>query len=158
MLNIKIKAKVVFQRQKLILRQEKQEAGTLMRIGGFYRKVVQRSMRNGNLKKGSKASEPGQPPRYHTKALRQNILFLYDKKKHTVSIYARKLNGTVSLSNVPGPQLLEQGGPARVTTGRGKKRTKKTIRVRARPFVGDASINWPRVVKRLADDRSKLGL
>lgn len=158
MLNVKVNAKVFFDRQKLIVRQEKQEQGTLWRIGGYYRKTVQRSMRNGNLKKGSKSAEPGQPPRYHTKALRDGILFEYVKREHRVYVYARKLNSQRELSVVPGPGLLERGGTARVTTGRGKKKGIRTFRMKARPFVGERSINWPKVVKRLEKDRNKLGI
>lgn len=177
MFAVKASTRIVFEREKLLIRQQKKEEGTLLRLGGFYRTVVQRSMRNGNLKRGQVSAEPGQPPRYHTKALRQGIRFQYNRTKHTVYVFATKLNGTTMLSSIPTPYLLEHGGTARIRNygyvypsspervfsrkraGRVRRQVgEKTIRMRPRPFVGGKSINWPIVVARLQADRSKLGI
>jgi hypothetical protein len=140
-------------RPKVAAMLTRNEQRFLNRVGGQYRLVVKRSMRSGKAtkRKDESYAAPGQPPRYHTKLLRDNIFYQYDPEKSTVIVGSRKLNGTDG--NIP--RVLEFGGTAQ---GRKKRDRDRNLygqyltavrfetfsyQMRPRPFVGETSVNWP---------------
>lgn len=141
-------------------RLDDREFKYLNRIGQAYRMTVKRSMRSGKPTKKfpmGRSAEPKQPPRYHTKLLRDHILYQYDPRRHSVLVGPRALNGSGYKGQVP--RLLEFGGQAegrklRVITKRDKYGNSFTrgvlaekvrYRMRPRPFVGEQSVNWKKV-------------
>ena len=141
-----------FDRAKVLDRLHKKEISVLNRTGGESRNTVKRSMRPGG-KKG-KSSEPGEPPRYQTKKLRDAIVYGYDEQNHSVVI--GPLKARAKAENVP--HILEYGGTVpnalvRVVekTGKRKKDTKykyvrKTVKIAPRPYVGLKSVNYPKMI------------
>ena len=125
-----------FDRQKMLNAWNRKEYKILSGTGAYYRKIVRNSMRPGGKKNA--VSKPGKPPRYHTKLLRNGILFGYDKSSRSVVIGARKLNGSESAAEV-----LEKGGTTIVKTlSKNGKRKRRAVKIQARPYVGRASINY----------------
>lgn len=160
----------VFERDKLTRRQERRADATMKRIGGFYLTVVKRSMRNGNLKRGAVSSKPGQPPRYHTKTLRDGMNFVYDPNSQTVTVGVLPRR----TEDKSAPRVLEFGGRTgrkdiyrqvqsrnrrgQFTQKAYRKVGEGSVQVAPRPYLGERSINWPKVIKRLQRDRSKMGI
>lgn len=157
-----IKFDYFFDRDKVINQLEAGERKFLNRVGANYRKVVKRSMRSGKPTKKNPhgvSSEPGRPPRYHTKLLRDHILYQYEPKNRAVVVGAMPLNGKGYKGQIP--RTLEFGGPAegrklQVITKRdesGARHTRAVVTKRVRytmkprPFVGDRSVNWPLAIQ-----------
>ena len=121
-----------FDRQKVQRAMDRKTNRVLAQTGGYARQIVRRSMRPAG-KKG-KTSQPGEPPRYHTKLLRDNIFFQYDKITKSAVVGARLINGhkprgKSNRSTIP--ELLEFGGTVRVK--------RKTMRYRPRPYIAPAT-------------------
>ena len=109
---IGLKATVSFDGRGLAKRMDSGIRAVLMRFGAFVRRRAQTSMRK--APKG-KVSEPGSPPRYHTKQLRNAIAFNYDPSRRVV--IGPTLAGKRPKGRATGPEVLEAGG--RVPTKRG---------------------------------------
>ena len=132
---------------------DKKARRVLARTGGYTKVVVQRSMRKagkparigarGQVVGGqAHTSKPGQPPRWHTRKLKDNIYFFYDMKQREVVIgpLPFKNTPTVKPSTPSGAALLEFGGGASVVRrGKSRKRgTKRRVVFKARPFMAPA--------------------
>jgi len=89
----------------------------LVRAAALTRTIARRSMKPAGA--GRKKSRPGEPPRYHTKLLRQHLYFWANRKEMSVEIGPARLTGTAS-QDIPGN--LEQGGKG----------------IRPRPYMGPA--------------------
>ena len=101
----------------------------LSRFGAFVRRAAKSSIR-----KRKRASAPGQPPSSHTGLLKRFIFFGYDPARRSVVIGPERLNQKVG----DAPEALEYGGTSTVIEGIRGKRTKRRVRIRARPFMGPA--------------------
>ena len=152
-----IKIETLFYNEKIRAALDRKTRKTLMILGADYRKVVRRSMRPGGKK--NKSSRKGRPPRWHTKALRDGILFAYDAKRETVVVGARANNSGKSNAHI-----LEQGGRtvveqfeyprnwnAKAPDYSKLKRIKKQISIAPRPYVGENSDNFKYAVKKLKE-------
>jgi len=146
----KIKLQYFFDREEVIKRLQKRERTALSNTGAYAMKLIRRSMRPGG--KSQINSKPGEPPRYHTKLLRDHILFAYDPAKNSVVVGPRKLNGR-SAQHIP--SLLQFGGKVTLPEaelvktkklrGRGRRnywrptgRMVSTV-IQPRPYVGPAA-------------------
>lgn len=145
-----IKLRYFFDRPEVYKRLLAKDRKVLSGTGAFAMQVVRRSMRPGG--KSGASSKPGEPPRYHTKLLRDHILFAYDEAKNSVVVGPRVLNGR-SARYIPA--LLQFGGKTvvdekvqvstRKLRGRGRKQYWKstgrriTARIAPRPYVGPAA-------------------
>jgi hypothetical protein len=145
-----IKFRYFFDRPEVYKRLLDKDRKALSGTGAFAMTVVRRSMRSGG--KSGLSSAPGEPPRYHTKLLRDNVLFAYDVAKNSVVVGPRVLNGR-SARDIPA--LLQFGGKTvldekiltetRKLRGRGRKQYWKptgrriTARIAPRPYVGPAA-------------------
>lgn len=98
--------------------------------GAIVRRFAQQSMRKAPKRGGS---QPGQPPRWRTKALRNFILFAWDARTSSVLIGPKKLNKRFDDQ----PKNLEFGGTG-LTFEDPVERTIEIINVRARPYMKPA--------------------
>lgn len=131
-----------FDRVKVLKKRDQMEVKMLSRTGAYYRKVVMNSMKAPGKTAKTQNSKPGKPPKYHTRLLKDNIRFGYDRPTHSVLI------GVLRFRNSQIPRVLEFGGASRMYTG-------EQIQVASRPFLGDTSVNWPKGVKKLKDEMKK---
>lgn len=103
-----------------------------MRAGAFIMGVARRSIKSRGKK--NKPSDPGQPPKSVTGALKANILFAWDGSTRTVVIGPRLLPGkTKGL-----PKALETGDTVDAKVIEKGKRVKKRINIESRPFMKPA--------------------
>lgn len=106
-----------FDRARVQAMISRRERVAMTRIGGFVRITAKRSMRKSAIRKPY--SGPGEPPRYHTKLLRDFIYFSYSPTTNSVVIGPEKLfkNPKVKPIDQPTvPALLEYGGRAIATS------------------------------------------
>jgi hypothetical protein len=158
----KIKMQYFFDREEVVNRLAKQDRVVLSKTGGFAMTTIRRSMRPGGKKQI--ASQPGESPRYHTKLLRDGVMFAYDAARNSVVVGPRKLNGRSAYDI---PALLQYGGKVTVPektlieiaatrdkSGRflrgERKYWKPTGRmvkttISPRPYVGPAAKTWPKI-------------
>jgi len=124
----------------------------LTKIGAFIRKRARSSMRASGKSEKTQVSEPGKPPRYHTRLLKDRIFFIYEPREQAVIIgpeLVRTKRGQEG--NLTVPELLEFGGTVtrkkseqRWVTREGKKKLvfdkPKTVKYHydARPYMGPA--------------------
>lgn len=163
MFKANIKLRYFFDRPEVIAKLQKAERIALSGTGAYAMTLVRRSMRPGG--KSNLISKPGDPPRWHTKLLRDNILFAYDEAKNSVVVGPRVLNGRKT-RNVPA--LLQFGGKTvvdekvlvetRKLRGRGRKEIWKstgrriTARIAPRPYVGPAArTTWEPILAKWRD-------
>ena len=138
--NVKVEA--FFNRVKMLNRRDKMEVKMLSRAAAFYRAIVMNSMRRPGKGPTTKISKPGRPPRYHTRLLKDNIRFGYDKINHQAVI------GILKFKRSKIPEALEFGGTSTNHLG-------ESVKVQARPFLGDESVNWPKGIEKLNEIRTK---
>lgn len=150
MFQTRIKLDYFFDRPQVIKRLMEKERKALSGTGAFAMTLVRRSMRSGG--KSGISSKPGDPPRYHTKLLRDGILFAYDSAKNSVVVGPRKINGTAHRDTA---KILQYGGKVRLQEktlvgtrtlrGRGQKQMWRptgrmvTATIAPRPYVGPAA-------------------
>jgi len=163
MFKASIKLRYFFDRPEVMARLEAKERVALSGTGAFAMTTIRRSMRPGG--KSGLNSKPGEPPRYHTKLLRDHILFAYDEAKNSVVVGPRVLNGRKSQYI---PALLQFGGKTTVDEkvlvetrklrGRGRKQYWKstgrriTARIAPRPYVGPAArTTWEPILAKWRD-------
>ena len=81
-------------------------------------------------------SKPGSPPYSHTGLLKRNIFYEVDRFRLTASIGPVRLNA----KGKDVPAALEYGGKSQSLgwAPRGKRRKARTLKVKARPFMGPA--------------------
>jgi len=135
-----------FDRPSVINAIDRAKRRQLSKAGAFVRTTARRSIKpagkratnkrnKGNLRgrKDPTISQPGQPPRLHTKSARnlRLILFAWEPLRKSVVIGPLLFKST---DGVRIPEVLEHGGKSYVTT-RGRK---KPIRIRKRPFMAPA--------------------
>ena len=118
-----------FDRQKVVRRVRDAARKVLSRFGAFVRRTAKSSIR-----KRKRTSAPGEPPSSHTGLLKRFIYFGFDPSRRSVVI------GPARLDQKPGdaPEALEHGGMSTVVEGRRRKRSKRRVKVEARPFMGPA--------------------
>lgn len=131
MIGIKLDKRLFFDRRAVIERIGKVGRHYLASVGGYTRKVAQRSMRKVNAKKNNTTppSEPGTPPRARIGLLRKRLFFALDPHRQSVVVGPERLGR----SNVP--ELHERGGTIIVRDRRGRP---KVARYAARPYMGPA--------------------
>ena len=126
-MNVGIKMKeMFFDRKKVLDAVDKATRKVFSKFGAFVRTAAKSSIR-----KRKKISQPGQPPSSHVGTLKRLIFFGYDTDRRSVVIGPTPFRGKAEA-----PPLLEYGGNAR----RRDRKTKsiRTMRYRARPFMGPA--------------------
>jgi len=101
----------------------------LSKFGAYVRTAARSSIRS-----RKRASEPGQPPSSHTGLLKQFIFFAYDLQRETVVIGPMPLNRKVGNA----PEALEHGGASVVVEGLRRRRRKRRVNIRARPYMRPA--------------------
>jgi len=129
-----------FDRQVVLDATTKTERQALSKFGAFVRTRAQTSLR-----RRKKASRPGRPPSSHVGLLKSKLFFAFDPSAHSVVIGPARLNGTTSQRRLDPksktvPELLEHGGPARLSLfdpGGGRRAT-RSIFVQPRPFMQPA--------------------
>jgi hypothetical protein len=127
-INLSVKAAKggFFDRGKVIAAMDRATRKALSKFGSFVRQRAKTSIRK---RKG--ISPPGGPPYSHQGNLRKFLFFSYDADRKSVVIGPARLGGTVDPAALP---ALEYGGSS---TGLSKGR-RRSISVRARPFMGPA--------------------
>jgi hypothetical protein len=140
-----IKVDVFLDRPAILKALDKKRRRVLGRTGSYPRQIVRRSMRSGGKK--NRVSDPGQPPRWHTKKLRNSIRFGYDSATDSVVIGALPYRSPGG----GGAAVLEEGGTVTITTTVRGKRTRKRVRVKPRPYIGPNSINHPKAMEKLRE-------
>jgi len=101
----------------------------LSKFGAFVRRAARSSIR-----KRKQASRPGEPPSSHTGLLRKFIFFGYDLSRRSVVIGPARLNQRIGNA----PEALEHGGTSQIAEGPRRKRRRRKVRIRARPYMGPA--------------------
>lgn len=133
MMGPKISYDYFFDRAKVKDALERKEQRVLSGTGAFYRRAVQQSMRPGGKKNA--VSQPGEPPRFHTKQLRVGIGFAYDPSARSVVVGVNKWNHKGNT-----PSVLNQGGDTILTElvrrGESFVKAQRRVRIEARPFIG----------------------
>ncbi|KKM63424.1 hypothetical protein LCGC14_1511610 [marine sediment metagenome] len=128
-------AKQMFFDRKVVTRRvDRTTRRVLSRFGAYVRTTARSSIRRRN-----KTSEPGRPPSSHVGLLKRLIYFGYDPQRETVVIGPTPLHGRQTKDAL---EMLEYGGTTRrVLEGysrRGPRGKKRTVRYKARPFMGPA--------------------
>ena len=129
-------------RGKVMRALDRKSRRVLRGAGGAAKTTARRSMRKAGKRAGTKTSQPGKSPRYHTRLLKDNIFFWYDPRRKRVDIGPIKFKrSTVKPFRVKtGAALLEVGGKARLIVrarpGQAKQRYKATYR--KRPYMKPA--------------------
>jgi len=163
-----------FDQQKVIQAIGIKAAQDFAGLGFYTRKAIKNSMKPGKskaksaslrMKRGIRSSKPGEPPRYITGALRDNILFSYDAKKRSLIVGPRRLNGKSFEASTSIPQVLNDGGAyyqtlyaywnkdgtiskykrknsERIEVGR------RVVKIEARPYNGPKARNWPKILQK----------
>lgn len=163
-----------FDQQKVIQAIGIKAAQDFAGLGFYTRKAIKNSMKSGKSKaqnkslrqkRGIRSSKPGEPPRYITGALRDNVLFSYDPKKRSLVVGPRRLNDKSFGASSPIPQVLNEGGAYYQTlyayrhqdgtVGKFKRKNserikvgRKIIEMEARPYNGPAAKNWPKILQK----------
>lgn len=131
MIGFKIdKAKGLFFDSKPVMAAtSRAERRVLSRFGAFVRKRARTSIR-----KRKRIAEAGSPPSSHVGLLKKLILFFFDIANRSVIIGPAKLNEKIG----DAPHALEEGGTTQVMQGPRVRRVKRTVQVKARPYMGPA--------------------
>lgn len=103
------------------------ERRVLSRYGAYVRSDARKSLR-----RRKSSSDPGQPPRVHTKPGLRFILFAYDFRKGSVVIGPVRLHGGTTYGQTTVPELMEFGGTVK------SWRDDEIVHYEARPFMGPA--------------------
>lgn len=85
----------------------------------------------GSIRRGKKASTPGNPPRHHTNPGLKLMNFFVDKINESAVVGVMPFGGA---SGIDVPHVLEYGGRMAVR----RKKLKRTVHVRPRPFMAPA--------------------
>lgn len=109
------------------------------KFGAYVMTTARRSL--GRKRKDGKPSEPGKPPRAGS-AFRKSILFAYDPADRATVIGAVLLPGKATKD---APEALERGKTTARTVLVSRRRRKKTVTYRPRPFM------VPALEKRISD-------
>ena len=118
-----------FDSKKVMAATSRAERRVLSRFGAYVRRSARSSIR-----KRKKVSQPGRPPSSHTGLLKRFIYFAYDPSRKAVVIGPTRLDR----KSGEAPPALERGGRSEVASRRRGKRVIRSVRVRARPFMGPA--------------------
>lgn len=124
------------QRMKSRMRPAIKESTYLKRLEKAKRKARDAQGRFTMREKVYRGSKPGEPPRTHTKLLRDRIFFFADLDSKAVVIGPEKLStGRATVYNPePVPATLEYGGTIVVPKGRGSRGSFQA-RIEPRPYV-----------------------
>lgn len=146
-MNYKVAIKKFFKPDELIEATRRAEYRGLRHQGGYVMKAARASIVKPARKNARSA--PGKPPFSQTGRLRSSILFTYDNSSHSVVVGAFSFGSKGNA--VPG--ALEHGGQVKIDETvfaweknsrnkmvRRRKKTgrKKTVTVKARPYMGPA--------------------
>lgn len=130
---IRIKpGKMFFKSTKVLLAVDKATRKVLSKFGSFVRTTAKQSIKKPPKKAKIKVSRPGNPPFSQTGMLKKFIFFGYDHNKKSVVI------GPTSIHGGTAPELLEYGGKTIRAYGKRREKIKKTITIKARPYMGPA--------------------
>jgi len=124
-----VSVETFFDRRKVIRAADRANRRNLSKAGAFIRTAARHSIRK---RKG--ASPPGSPPSSHTGLLRRFIFFGYERSRQTVVVGPMRLNQKAGAA----PAALEHGGTSVVVEGTRRRRRKRPVRIRARPYMGPA--------------------
>lgn len=102
----------------------------LSKFGAFVRTRARTSIR-----KRKKASSPGSPPNSHVGLLKKFLFFSWDASTRTVVIGPARLDSTVDPASL---SALEYGEASSIEELQGKQLVRRTITIKARPFMGPA--------------------
>lgn len=142
-----------FDREAVLKRLNRKEWKVLSGTGAFARTVAKRLMKPGGFGSKQRFSQPGQPPRYHTRKLKDLIFFAHDKDNDSVVIgpvsfksQAQLLQGAKS-----GAQVLEEGGLLYFP----QRKRNPTGYVKARPYMAPT---MPKATKKFLELMEKVKL
>lgn len=121
--------RLFFDRKGVLAKVDKATRRVLSRFGAFVRRGAKSSIR-----KRKAPSVPGRPPSSHTGLLKRLIFFGYERQKRSVVIGPARLNQKVG----DAPEALEYGGTSTVVEGLRGKRRKRSVQIKARPYMGPA--------------------
>lgn len=121
--------RLFFDRRAVLGRVDAAARAALSRFGAYVRQVARTSIRFRH-----RASAPGQPPSSHMGLLRRFIFFSYEPEKRSVIIGPARLNQKVGNA----PQALEYGGRSEDMVGLRGQRRRRSLYIRARPYMGPA--------------------
>lgn len=142
----KVSVDFFFDRRAVYSRLETKERQVLSATGAFHRRAVQQSMRPGGKK--NKVSEPGQPPRWHTKLLRNGVLFAYDPEARSVIVGVMPLR-----KEGEAPSKLQTGGNVTIAQKRRvngvTKIIKKQVHIAARPYIGPPAPTYNKTIDKM---------
>lgn len=117
------------------------EIKAMMKIGGYIKKTMQRSMREST---GRTPHAPaGKPPRYSKKWIRKNIDFKYEKSTHGVVIGPGKIrvNPVVQPKGKASvPQLLDESGMGTATQSTYVLKNRRTGKIASLGSIGGKKI------------------
>jgi hypothetical protein len=135
---LKLKARMnmkgfIAEQKRLFAAVERGKRRGLMRGGGLVRQIARRSIRSGGKK--NRASEPGEPVRWHTKpGIRDQIYFAYDDRGGTVPV------GPLHFAGSDVPEKLEHGGTIEIRRVRYRNGQRvievRKVKVEPRPTMG----------------------
>ena len=126
---------IFFDRAKVQRAVDSATRRVLSKFGAYVRTTARSSIRR---RRG--VSRPGEPPSSHVGLLRRLILFGYDRARQSVVIGPTRLNQRSAYASHTVPEVLEYGGAVQA---RGRQRPGRTLRYRARPFIGRAMRKTP---------------
>ena len=130
MIGVRIDYKMFFDRKSVTDAVDRAKRKVLSKFGAFVRQRAK-----GSIRKRKRASRPGEPPTSRTGLLKKFIFFGYDRNRDSVVIGPMRLNQKTG----DAPPALEYGGPSRIVTGRRRRRrVKRIVNIRARPYMGPA--------------------
>lgn len=120
-----------FDREAVIRRLERKELMVLSRTGGYARKTARNMMKAGGFGAKAKYSKPGEPPRYHTRKLKDMIFYALERNKDSVVIgpVSFKSQAALAMGAKSGAQILEEGGLIYLP------RQRQTGKIEARPYM-----------------------
>ena len=136
-----------FDREAVIRAMDKATRQALSKGGAFVMTSARTSMKSGGLrargrvaegktrKVTQRTSEPGRPPYYHNRLLKDRIFFAADLTPGSPSVV---IGPELIAKSTDAPRVLEFGGTTTVTVGRKGNRQNKTVRIAARPFMAPA--------------------
>lgn len=122
--------RIINDSKKVYRFMDRKERKLLSRMGAFVRTTARQSIKSGGKK--NKTSEPGEPPRSHTKLIKR-IFFGVDSVSRSVVVGPVVVPGAKSRGAVD-LEALEYGGSI-IVAGESKK---QKVQIEARPFMRPA--------------------
>lgn len=131
-INASMITKTVDQSRKVLDAMDRKEARVLVRTGAFGRRTMRRTIPRRKSK-----SAPGRPPHAHRPGGSglKDVRYQVSRYNGSVIIGHQRYPRRNVISNKPAPQLLNEGGPARIVNDHPQRgRQQYPAHYRARPF------------------------